>query len=85
MIPDYQGQHLAPYMRQFNMEATNTNSGDAAVFRGYAAGPWYQGYPVNYVTSNNFGGLSVANATDGTYSAPADTTGGNVAADAGFN
>jgi hypothetical protein len=41
-----------------------------------------QGYPVQYVTANNYAGLSTATNTDNERAV--DTTAGDVVADAGF-
>lgn len=53
-------------------------------YSGYAAGPWWQGYPVNYTVANNYVAMSQAAATDGDGAPAADTSAGDTAADAGF-
>lgn len=81
-MPDYKGKHLSPYGPQFNMDATNLQPQETARFSGYAAGPWFMGYPINYVAGNNYAGMSTGSNTN-MEGAPADTSMGDTAADAG--
>jgi hypothetical protein len=59
-----------------------TGTGRVHEVRGKADGLMWYGYPVNYTVANNYAGLSTAPNTDAERAA--DTTAGDVVADAGF-
>jgi len=89
MLPEYDKSQLMPYYREL---VDNPALGQSRVlvpgtpqtttiYGGLSIGE-RQGYPVEYVNANNYAGLSTATNTENRPAA--DTTAGNVVADAGF-
>lgn len=75
MLPKYEKNQLAPYLEEYNLVPRTTTGSQ----------PFWYGYPVNYSMGNNYAGMSMAPATDGTTAeSAADTSAGDIAADAGM-
>lgn len=88
MLPKYEQNQFSKYYDELNYRYNEliygpmTGTGRPYELRGKADGLMWYGYPVNYVVANNFAGISTASPTDN--KPAADTTAGNVVADAGF-
>jgi hypothetical protein len=76
MLPHYETNQLTPYLREFNLVSGTTRG--AAI----GASPFWYGYPIYTNTISGYGANSTASNT--TSEPAADTTAGNVVADAGF-
>ena len=74
--PNWESNQLVPYLRELNAVPGQTRG------RAVPGSPWWQQYPVMYSAANNYAGMSTATNTN--ISPAADTTAGNVVADAGF-
>ena len=80
MLPKYETNQLTPYYEEF-VYRQMMGAGSPFKTKGEAGPIWY-GYPVVHTAANNFAAMSVATPTDN--QPAADTTAGNVVADAGF-
>lgn len=79
MYPKWESNQLVPYLKEFNMVASSTRGAPVL------GAPYTTWYAANYGGATNYAGMSTAPATDGTpQPAAADTSAGDVAADAGF-
>ena len=74
--PNWENNQLVPYLRELNTVPGQTRG------RAVPGSPWWQQYPVMYSAANNYAGMSTAPNTNN--EPAADTTAGNVVADAGF-
>jgi hypothetical protein len=74
--PSWENNQLTPYLREFNLVSGTTRGSNVP------PSPWWAQLPAMYAAANNFAGLSTAPNTESTPAA--DTTAGNVVADAGF-
>jgi hypothetical protein len=76
MLPQYEKNQLTPYLREFNLVSGTTRGSIVG------ASPYWYGYPIYTSTISGYGALS--NAANTNNQPAADTTAGNIVADAGF-
>ena len=89
MLPEYDKSQLMPYYRELvdnsllgqSQVRVPGTSQTTSIYEGRSIGERH-GWPPEYVAANNYAGLSTATNTDN--QPAADTTAGNVVADAGF-
>jgi hypothetical protein len=74
--PSWENNQLVPYLLELNAVPGKTRGDNVP------NSPWWQQYPVMYSSVSNYGAMSTATNTNN--QPAADTTAGNVVADAGF-